>query len=497
MVAIVGIGAAVRGAVEYNEKKVKEGKASILFAENYHKDAEELTFRERVRVLENRAALHPSAEQKCLHICLSLDPSEKFDDEKMAAITRSYMDKLGYGKQPYLAYRHSDTGVQHLHIVTTSIEADGQQKNLRYIGRDLSNPARKYVEKEFGLVPAESKSLREFRTLTPVDSKKALYGKSETKAVISNIVRSVFNQYTFSSLPEFNAILEQFNVIALRGEPGSELYKNKGLVYSIIDPNGKRIGKPIKASSIYERPTLVNLEKKFLKNKVAKTIDQKGRVSRIVSALLKEGMDKETFLDRLSGHNIHLKFFTNSEGRITGATFVDNLLKVVFKGSDLNENYSASSLLAKLKNDPANPAWISNKQASKSALEASDFPKGLRENVKLWARRGMIISARPVSNGTYSYYMGSVHTSNENHWLLPTRMQNYFRANNYKEEHTIFLKDHLLQTILKNIESESMRAAVENINSIVDNCFDSLPLSKSISKELLMEARRKKRRRPG
>ena len=59
-------------------------------------------------------------------------------------------------------------------------------------------------------------------------------GKSETKRGISNVVGAVFSQYKFTSLPEFNAALKQFNVIADRCKEEGVIYKNRGLVYRIL-----------------------------------------------------------------------------------------------------------------------------------------------------------------------------------------------------------------------------------------------------------------------
>ena len=106
--------------------------------------------------------------------------------------------------------------------------------------------------------------------IKPVDAQKAVYGKSETKRSISNVVGAVFSQYKFTSLPEFNAVLKQFNVVADRGKEEGRIYKNRGLVYRIMDADGNKVGVPIKASSIGCKPILDNLEKKFSANEVAK-----------------------------------------------------------------------------------------------------------------------------------------------------------------------------------------------------------------------------------
>src|SRR5690606_8731587 len=102
--------------------------------------------------------------------------------------------------------------------------------------------------------------------IKPVAMEKVNYGKQETKQSISNIVSAVFSQYKFSSLPEFNAALKQFNVVADRGKEEGRIYKHGGLVYRILDEKGNKVGVPIKASSIWCKPILKILETKFVEH---------------------------------------------------------------------------------------------------------------------------------------------------------------------------------------------------------------------------------------
>ena len=96
-----------------------------------------------------------------------------------------------------------------------------------------------------------------------VNLEKVKYGEVETKAAISNIVREVVRSYKFTNLHALDAILQQFGITADGGKPGSRLYDKHGLVYSLLDEEGGRIGVPVKASDIYSKPTKATLEKKY------------------------------------------------------------------------------------------------------------------------------------------------------------------------------------------------------------------------------------------
>src|SRR5690606_7951480 len=92
---------------------------------------------------------------------------------------------------------------------------------------------------------------------------KVNYGKDDTKRAISNVVRGVVDSYKFTSIPELNAVLANYNVTADRGHKGSTMFAKKGLLYWALDKNGNKAGIPIKASSLYGSPTLKKLEGKF------------------------------------------------------------------------------------------------------------------------------------------------------------------------------------------------------------------------------------------
>ena len=72
-----------------------------------------------------------------------------------------------------------------------------------------------------------------------VSAAKVQYGKMETKRAIQNVLDAVINQYKYSSLPELNAVLKQYNVMADRGTENSITYQKKGLYYRILDERWK------------------------------------------------------------------------------------------------------------------------------------------------------------------------------------------------------------------------------------------------------------------
>ena len=62
------------------------------------------------------------------------------------------MEGIGFKDQPYLVYKHNDSGHPHIHIVSSLITPEGKRIRTQNIGRNQSEKTRKEIEKEFNLI---------------------------------------------------------------------------------------------------------------------------------------------------------------------------------------------------------------------------------------------------------------------------------------------------------------------------------------------------------
>lgn len=346
MVAIIKTGTSIHRTLNYNEQKVKEGVAECIAAVNYPKDVSQLTLSNKLNRLLNQAALNENVTRNSVHISLNFDPLERnLSHVQLVQIADAYMAKIGFGKQPSLVYQHHDAGHPHIHIVSVKVRPDGSRIDTQNIGRNQSEKARKEIEQAFGLKKADDNKRRQVYELKPINAVKVQYGKSETKRAIAGVLEHVINNYKYTSLPELNAVLRPYNVIADRGSEQSRIYKNGGLVYRIMDGEGKKIGVPIKASDFYNKPTLKQLQQRFAQNEVARQ-PHKARVKNAIDlALLKNGKHTlQSLTSTLEKVGIHTAVRRNGEGLIYGVTYIDHRTKTVFNGSDLGKAYSAKGL---------------------------------------------------------------------------------------------------------------------------------------------------------
>lgn len=346
MVARINSGKSIAKALNYNEKKVQRSEAECLHAANFLKDVDQLNFYDKIKHFERLTSLNRRTATNTLHISLNFDPSEKLSNDTLKEIATEYMDQIGFGEQPYIVYSHHDSGHPHIHIVSTNIQSDENRITLHNLGCGKSEIARKEIEIKFGLIKAESRKQNIHEKQTKLSPLKLSGTNRQIKNGITNVLRQILDQYRYTSLPELNAVLGLYSIMADRCDKSSETYKMKGLYYRVLDTKGNKVGTPIKASLFYMKPTLSFLEKKFEENfkyrlKHAKAL----RVAIDFALLKKTKVSIEALVSQLKPDGIDIVLRRGKENMIYGITYIDHRTKCVFNGSDLGKQYSAAGIL--------------------------------------------------------------------------------------------------------------------------------------------------------
>ncbi|MEZ0183436.1 relaxase/mobilization nuclease domain-containing protein [Flavobacterium oncorhynchi] len=350
MVAVINTGHSIRGIIAYNENKVSQGDALCIGEGNYPVDIEKMSTAFKLNLLLKQLELNENVTRSSVHISLNFDPSENaLTKEKLMQIAASYMQKIGFGQQPYLVYQHFDAAHPHIHIVTIKVKADGSRIDMHNIGRNQSETARRETEKTFNLVCADSRKNLRNSPIVSIDIEKIIYGTVDSKRAIGNVLNAVVPNYKYTTLGELNAILNLYNIRAEQGKENSKMYQSKGLIYQILDQQKRPIGVPIKASSFYSKPTLAQLEINFKVNKSSRAVHMKRVKNAVDLLLLKNPKIKLSELEsRVVKEGIAMCIRTNEQGLVYGITYVDHLTKCVFNGSCLGTAYAAKGLQERL-----------------------------------------------------------------------------------------------------------------------------------------------------
>lgn len=374
MVAKIVSGKSIRGILLYNEDKIEKGGAKVLLASGFAADIDRLNFHQKLFRFEQLTSLNARTKTNALHISLNFHADDRLDAAKLQQIAAEYMERLGFGEQPFIAYQHFDTAHPHLHIATVNIQRDGQRMDIHDIGKKLSEPARKDLEVKYGLVRAEGRKLANEPYLRAAE-----YGALPTKKQLNNITKAVMRDYAYTSFAEYKAVLAQFNVHVDRGFEDSVMFEKKGLVYAIVDSVGNPIGVPFKASAFYHGATMKELEKRFEKNSEKRKAHKQNLKERIDGVLDRySSVKKETLVKELGREQIALVLRRNELGLIYGLTFIDHRHRTVFNGSDLGKGYAAKAVVG----------MFSDRDQAKVYLRKEAQSNYLEKDLGLGGRRG-------------------------------------------------------------------------------------------------------------
>lgn len=354
MVAKISTGQSLYGALAYNQEKVDEGHAKILAANLVLQPEDgQFSIGDCMNDFQRWMPSHYRTEKPVIHISLNPHPDDVLTDEQLSAIGEEYMQKLGYGNQPYLIFKHEDIDRRHIHIVSLRVDSTGKKINDSNEYR-RSKAITEELEQKYGLHPAEGQKKGEDWQLTPVDS-----GKGNLKKQINNVVKPLLKMYRFQSMGEFRALLSLYNigVEEVKGEVNGCNYH--GILYSALNKDGEKNGTPIKSSVLGKSTGIAAIEKQMQQSgTVIKDKKLKERTRRVVSAAMQHTRTESDFRKELSAQGIDLVLRRNEDNRIYGVTFIDHRNRVVLNGSRLGKDFSANVFNEYFRNAEESPSPV-------------------------------------------------------------------------------------------------------------------------------------------
>lgn len=374
MIARINIGSSLYGALAYNQEKVDENLGKVL-ASNLV--CEPMDGRFSVLVCANDFARwmpspeHLPTKKPVIHISLNPHPDDKLTDNQLADIGREYMERLGYGGQPYLIFKHEDIGRDHIHIVSLRVDCQGKLIKNSFEHK-RSKEITELLEKKYGLNPAEGPKHSEPSQFKAVD-----ITKGNLKKQIASVIKPLVNTYKFQTLGECRALLSLYNVglEEVKGEVHGKPYR--GLVYSALDKDGNKVGTPLKSSLFGKSFGFDELEKRMARS--GEQIKQQGfreRTRKAVASAVKNSKRETDLRGKLKALNIDLVIRRNDQNRIYGVTFIDHNNQCVINGSRLGKEFSANAFNERFSQqlEPENKQQPTAQPANLSKIEKTTPP---------------------------------------------------------------------------------------------------------------------------
>ena len=328
------------GALAYNGEKINEAKGRLLTTNRIYNDGSGTV--DIHRAMEDFLALMPvrsKVKKPVVHISLNPHPDDILTDTELQDIAREYLEKMGFGNQPYLVFKHEDIDRHHLHIVTVRVDEEGRSIDTRnnfYRSKQITRE----LERKYGLHDAERKNRRLDTPLRKVDA-----SAGDVKKQAGNLIRELNRRYKFQTMGEYRALLSLYNMTVEEAHGNVRGREYHGLVYSVTDDKGNKVGNPFKSSLFGKSVGYEAVQKKFARSK-QEIKDRKlaDMTKRTVFSVLEGTYDKEKFVATLKRKGIDTVLRYTEEGRIYGATFIDHRTGCVLNGSRMGKELSANAL---------------------------------------------------------------------------------------------------------------------------------------------------------
>ena len=273
------------------------------------------------------------------HVSLNPSPEDKLTVGQLREIAQEYMERMGYGNQPYIVFKHTDIDREHLHVVSLRIDENGRKLSHDYEARRSMDILRS-LEQKYGLHP----SIKGQEQTDKEGLRKVNYPEGNVKQQISSVVRSCLRHYKCSSYGELRTLLERFNV-SVEERTGTIDGRNyAGVIYGAMTDDGYGIGTPFKSSKIGKDVGYKALQAYYAKSKEKlKEPDALDHLRHTVKDAMSPYNTRDEFRRLLKADNIDAIFRINPVGRIYGVTFIDHNEGIVANGSVLGKEFSANA----------------------------------------------------------------------------------------------------------------------------------------------------------
>jgi len=391
MIAKIKIGKNFIGALEYNTNKLNhpdiDERAELL--ESNFSSLETDSVKKELLFLEQ---LNPSLERTTFHTSLNFGKEEIVSNEKMLAIAKEYMSRMGFVDNLFAIVRHNDTDHSHCHILCHRTKLDGKTVSDSN-SYHKSNEILRSLEDKYGLMKVNSiyesinknitKNEIEYTLRTKKPTLKAelelLVFDSKSKAVDMN---DFVNRLQQKGIKIFFRQDTNSNPVGLLFHYQGKVIPASKLKKDFVLP---RILEHFKLKNHHKLPEFAN----YINERTNKALVSQGLktlyvnpiregtsvfIKAIVNQALVQNKSLESFIRILEQNGINCQFNVANTGRVTGMSLIYN--GKAYKSSDIHRDFSSNKVFKKLGYEQVRDSeTISKSNATTRARYGDEIPK--------------------------------------------------------------------------------------------------------------------------
>lgn len=351
-------GDTIFGPLNYNYSKENKEVAEVLGSANFPFDGTPDFSQARVH-FQAMIASNRNIDKPVFTASINPAPEDldRITDSDYMEMAKEYMQKMGYGEQPYLVFKHSDIERTHIHIVTVRVKPDGTPVSDKF-EQKRSSQIRRAMEIEYSLTKAEDKRDRKSESeLLAKSIERTISAKEQTLLSASDkrrYIRRALRQadaFGYRSINELNRILSAYGVEAERVGEGTP---REGLLFYALDSRGERAATPIKGSAVAKEFSATKVRERMEENeKKGLSKEKKEETKNALERWLRESRSIEELASVLKGEGIEIHLHKRKSGEVTGLSVIDRVNRIVCKGSELGKGYSYKAIEVRLEKNKA------------------------------------------------------------------------------------------------------------------------------------------------
>lgn len=255
MVIVIHQAASTQNTLFYNERKVKEGKATFYNSRNTP-SANPFIYssQHRNQIFKRIEDSNTRVKNKGLHISFNptINDMVRLGEKGIRTEINRLMEHLGYGNQPYFVYKHADIDRVHFHIVSTRIDKQSGKKINDSYEKEKVQKFIKELEQTYKLTKDEPQE--------KINLKFTAYSKN-LKQNLESLFKELNRMDFIANKKMYDDALRLFHI--------EIKVANKGYLIFVTDEVENPVRYPMKLSEFEERPRFYVAENKTMnQNKV-------------------------------------------------------------------------------------------------------------------------------------------------------------------------------------------------------------------------------------
>lgn len=327
--------------IDYNEKKVLSGAASVIGYANLP-DCDMDTVERTFSNLEN-GARYPISEVS-FHASINPSPDDRCTQEDILRLATEMMVRGGYAAQPFIVYRHNDIDREHYHIISIRIDSRGKKIGNYYEGEKLNRFLLSVQDRyRFSLGKGDSEEQERKATETPGRIRVKISRYNPRQGMTSQLKDIFYGalKYDFNGFTQLAFILKEYGIEACQRSNDSGEY----ITLQPLDRRDRPAGPVVSEFMLGERLSeQMNLASALNSRNHANRHREKERMENLVRGAFLYSKSEAHFEALLRNKGISVHLSRTEDGDVFGITLVDHVTHTVFKSSELHDCISVAMM---------------------------------------------------------------------------------------------------------------------------------------------------------